>query len=40
MTEEMEYIQIGCLINHLIGLFESLYKKRMNERDNVGDEVQ
>ena len=33
MTEEMEYIQIGYRINHLIGLLESMYKKRMNERD-------
>ena len=33
MTEEMEYIQIGYRINHLIVLLESMYKKRMNERD-------
>ena len=33
MTQEMEFIQIGYRINHLIGLLESMSKKDSTERD-------
>ena len=33
MTPEMEFLQMGYRINHLIGLIESLYKKDIQERD-------
>ena len=33
MTQEMEFIQIGYRINHLIGLLESMCQKEMNIRD-------
>ena len=40
LTPEMEFLQMGYRINHLIGLIESLYKKDIQERDRlVGDEV-
>ena len=33
LTEEMEYIQIGFRLNHLIGLLESMYSKDIDKRD-------
>ena len=33
LTPEMEFLQMGYRINHLIGLIESLYKKDIQERD-------
>ena len=36
LTPEMEFLQMGYRINHLIGLIESLYKKDIQERDRLG----
>ena len=33
LTPEMEFLQMGYRINHLIGLIESLYKKDIDDRD-------
>ena len=33
LTEEMEYIQIGFRLNHLIGLLESMVLKELDKRD-------
>ena len=33
LTPEMEFLQMGYRINHLIGLLESLYKKDIQKRD-------
>ena len=35
MTPEMELLQMGYRVNHLIGLIESLYKKDIHERDSL-----